>query len=139
MPILNFKEKGNLEINLCEIKPLRDMREIKGPIAELVKKENYLLGNQEDYIKAVITDEEEVFDAIGQLRRVYPNILKLEIKNSKMAVSLEDKETSLEEIKQKSELELFNEFYKMQNNLDLNDEQLDIMKKVIEEVRNEAD
>jgi exonuclease SbcD len=139
MPILDFKEKGNLEINLCEIKPLRDMREIKGPIAELVKKENYLLGNQEDYIKAIITDEEEVFDAIGQLRRVYPNILKLEIKNSKMAVSLEDKEASLEEIKQKSELELFNEFYKMQNNLELNDEQLDIMKKVIEEVRNEAD
>jgi exonuclease SbcD len=137
MPILDFKEKDNLEINLSEIKPLRDMREIKGPIEKLVSKEVYSLGNQEDYIRAIITNEDEVFDAIGQLRRIYPNILKLEIKNSKTEKNLEIQEASLEAVKEKTELELFNEFYKMQNNQDLNDEQLEIMKNIIEEIKSE--
>ena len=57
MPVLEFKEKGNLEINLEELVPLRDMREIKGPIEELTKKENYEGTNLEDYIKAVITND----------------------------------------------------------------------------------
>lgn len=64
MPILDFQEKGNLKIELEELVPLRDMREIKGPIEELTKKENYDGTNLEDYIKAVITNEEQVYDAL---------------------------------------------------------------------------
>ena len=64
MPILDFKEKGNFDINFEELVPLRDMREIKGPIEELVKKENYDGTNLDDYIKAVITNEEQVYDAM---------------------------------------------------------------------------
>ena len=64
MPILDFKEKDNLEIKLEELVPLRDMREIKGPIEELIKKENYEGTNLEDYIKAIITNEEQVYDAL---------------------------------------------------------------------------
>ena len=64
MPVLNFKEKGNLEIELEELVPLRDMREIKGPIEDLVKEENYEGTNLEDYIKAVVTNEEQVYDAL---------------------------------------------------------------------------
>ena len=64
MPIVEMKEKGNLEINLEELIPLRDMREIKGPIEELIKKENYDGTNLNDYIKAVITNEEQVYDAL---------------------------------------------------------------------------
>lgn len=138
VPIIDVKEKGNINIELIPLTPLRDMREIKGPIEELLKKENYETGNTNDYIKAVITNEEPVYDAIGQLRRIYPNTLKLEIRNSKTAISTEEQTVNIENVKEKSELELFCDFYKMQNNVELNDNQLEIIKNIILEAKHET-
>ena len=136
IPIIDFKEKGNINIKLVELTPLRDMREIKGPIEELTKKENYKNTNTEDYIKAIITNEEPVYDAIGQIRKVYPNVLKLEIQNSKSSVSQNDeKEKELQNIKNKSEVELFNEFYKFQNYTELNDEQTQVIENIVKEIK----
>lgn len=137
--IIDFKEKDELKFELKELKPLRDMREIKGPIEELTNPENYKGTNLEDYIKAIITNEEQVYDAIGQIRKIYPNTLKLEIKNSKVDINLEWSNSNLEAIKAKSELELFNDFYKMQNNVQLDEEQMKIMQEIIKEVSHEAD
>lgn len=138
MPIIEFKEKGNLDFTLEELIPLRDMREIKGPIEELTKNENYENTNLEDYIKAIVTNEEPVYDAIGQLRRIYPNVLKLEVKNSKNALSLEEQESNLEKVKNKTELELFKEFYKMQNNIELDEQSENIMKEIIKDETNKV-
>lgn len=136
IPIIDFKEKGNINIKLVELIPLRDMREIKGPIEELIQKENYKNTNTEDYIKAIITNEEPVYDAIGQIRKVYPNVLKLEIQNSKSSVSQNDeKEKELQNIKNKSEVELFNEFYKFQNYTELNDEQSQVIENIVKEIK----
>ena len=139
VPIIDMQEKGNIDIKLIPLKPLRDMREIQGPIEELVKKENYEIGNTDDYIKAVITNEEPVFDAIGQIRRIYPNTLKLEVRNSKTANRMQEQESNLENLKKKSELELFNDFYKFQNNVELDETQKKIVEDVIAEVKNETD
>ena len=138
IPIIDFKEKGNIDIDLQEIKPIRDLREIKGPLEELLKEENYKGTNQNDYIKAIITNENPVYDAIGQLRRVYPNVLKLEIRNSKTERQAEFNENSLEQLNKKTEIQLFNDFYKMQNNIDLNEEQIEIINKIVKEAKNEA-
>lgn len=138
VPIIDVKEKGNINIELVPLNPVRDMRELKGPIEELLKKENYETGNINDYIKAVITNEEPVYDAIGQLRRIFPNTLKLEIRNSKTARNAEEQTLNLENIKKKSELELFCDFYKAQNNVDLNNDQLEIIKNIISEVKHET-
>ena len=139
VPVIDFKEKGNIEINLKELVPLRDMREIKGPIEELLKKENYELGNVNDYIKAVITNEETVYDAIGQIRRIYPNTLKLEIRNSKTINGGQEQDLNLQKVKRKSELELFEDFYKSQNNVDLDEKQKEIIKDIISVVKDETD
>lgn len=138
IPIIDIKEKGNITINLLPLKPLRDMREIKGPIEELIKEENYKKGNLEDYIKAIITNEEPVYDAIGKIKKIYPNTLKLEIQNSKTINKNEEQNINLEELKKKSELELFSDFYKLQNNLELNEEQKEIVKNIISEVKHET-
>ncbi|MFR7545048.1 MAG: exonuclease SbcCD subunit D [Clostridia bacterium] len=138
IPIIDIKEKGNITINLLPLKPLRDMREIKGPIEELIKEENYKEGNLEDYIKAIITNEEPVYDAIGKIKKIYPNTLKLEIQNSKTINKNEEQNINLEELKKKSELELFSDFYKLQNNLDLNEKQKEIVKNIISEVKHET-
>lgn len=138
IPIIDIKEKGNITINLLPLKPLRDMREIKGPIEELIKEENYKEGNLEDYIKAIITNEEPVYDAIGKIKKIYPNTLKLEIQNSKTINKNEEQNINLEELKKKSELELFSDFYKLQNNFELNEEQKEIVKNIISEVKHET-
>ena len=137
LTIIDFKEKENLKIDLIPLKPLRDMRVIKGPIEELTKEENYSKTNREDYIRAIITNEEQVYDAIGQLRKIYPNVLRLDIENSKAKIDSETKLSDLDNIKKKDEVELFNEFYKYQNNQDLNEVQLEIIKNVIKEVKKE--
>ena len=139
VPIIDMKKKNNIDIKLIPLKPLRDMREIKGPIEELLKKENYEKGNTNDYIKAVITNEEPVFDAIGQIRRIYPNTLKLEIRNSKTMNGIQEQDLNLEKLKKKSELELFADFYESQNNVPLDENQKEIISKVIAEVKHETD
>lgn len=137
LTVIDFKEKENLKIDLIPLKPLRDMRVIKGPIEELTKEENYSKTNREDYIRAIITNEEQVYDAIGQLRKIYPNVLRLDIENYKAKIDSEAKLSDLDNIKKKDEVELFNEFYKYQNNQDLNEVQLEIIKNVIKEVKKE--
>ena len=134
--LINIKKDKKLEYKLIPLKPLRDMRIIEGPIEELLKKENYKGTNTEDYIKAIITNEEPIYDAIGQIRRVYPNTLSLEISNIKTSiqnVELED----IEKLKQKDEFELFDDFYEFQNNIRLDDEQRKIIKDIIEQSKNE--
>ena len=139
IPIIEIKEKNNLTIKLEESIPLRNMREIKGPIQELIKKENYEGTNLNDYIKAIITNEEPIYDAIGQIRKIYPNTLKLEIRNSKTINEVQEQNFNLENLKKKTELELFNDFYELQNNTKLDDGQIKILKNIISEVKNETD
>lgn len=134
VPVIDFNKKGNLTFKLEELKPLRDMREIKGPIEQLIAPENYEGTNRNDYIRAIITNEKPVYDAIGQIKKIYPNTLKLELRNSKTNINLEYDEVNLEKIKTKSEIELFDDFYKMQNNENLNEEQAKIMQSIIKEV-----
>lgn len=137
VPIIEYKEKGNLTIELIPLVPARDMRIIKGPIDELLKKENYLNTNLDDYIEAIITDEEPVYDAINRIRRVYPNTLKLDILNNRTRENEETHLESIEKIKEKTELELFNEFFKLQNNEEMNEKEEKIIKEIINELRKE--
>lgn len=77
MPVIEFGKKGELKIEYEPLKPLRDLREIKGrfyDILEMSKKDSY---NHEDYISIILTDETEVLDAISTLREVYPNVVSL--------------------------------------------------------------
>ena len=128
-------KNGKVDFKLEPLIPLRDMRKRQGPIEELVKKENYEGTNQQDYIKAIITNEEAIYDAIGQIRKIYPNTLSLDILNSKSYNSDMNIE-NFEKIKEKSEFELFNDFYEFQNSVRLDEEQSEIIKKVIEKTKN---
>lgn len=129
--LINIKSKKNIEYELIPLKPLRDMRIIKGPIEELLNKDNYKNTNTQDYIKAIITNEEAIYDAIGQIRRVYPNTLSLEISNIKSSIQNVELE-NIESLKQKGEFELFDDFYEFQNNVRLDGEQKEIIKEIIE-------
>lgn len=135
--LIDIKD-NKLSYELIPLKPLRDLREIKGPIDELIKKENYKETNTNDYIKAIITDEEPGYEPLARIRSVYPNTLKLEIRNSKTINNTLELER-IEKLKEKSVLELFNDFYKYQNNIDMNKEEEKIIKNIIKESEGEIE
>lgn len=132
--LIDVNGKDKIEYKLIPLKPLRDMRVIKGPIEELLKEENYKDTNTQDYIKAIITNDEAVYDAIGQIRRVYPNTLSLEIRNIKSNIQDVELE-NMENLKMKDELEVFDDFYEFQNGVRLEEEQKEIMREIIKQAK----
>lgn len=107
---IEMGEKGDVSVRAIGMEPLRDMRVIKGRLEDLIKSEVYSLGNVEDYIMAVLTDRQEVYDAIGKLRAVYPNILKIEMEGFEREAG-EDRSSAADEFVKKDPVELFCEFY----------------------------
>jgi len=110
------------------------MREIKGPLEELVRVGTSLPEISQDYIRAILTNEDEVYDAIGQLRQVYPNMMRIDFENSRSRQDTNSKTAASGDVARKSPLELFGEFYIKQNNLDMSQEQCYILQKIIEQI-----
>ncbi|MEE0567844.1 exonuclease SbcCD subunit D [Clostridium sp.] len=110
IPVIDINKDKNLKVELIEIKPLRDLRVIRGPIDELLNRENHQGTNLNDYVFAEITDEGEILDAISKLRAVFPNIMGLRMVNTSLGI--ENSKTSAgDNFREKSLDELFGEFY----------------------------
>ena len=130
--ILDFKDKENIEYSKIPLTPLRDMREIRGTYDELTLKSSYESTNTEDYLHITLTDEEDIPDAIGKLRSIYPNIMKLDYDNLRTRGSgIVD---AIENIESKSPFELFADLFKQQNNQDMSEEQEEIMRNLIDKI-----
>lgn len=108
-----------VRIGTIPLVPLRDLREIRGPLEELVKPEVAGAADAGDYLHVTLTDQGEILDAIGKLRAVYPNIMRLDFER-RDAGQIREEEIRLEE---KTPQELFAEFYEKQNGVPLSGEQ----------------
>lgn len=105
--------------------PLRDLRVIRGPLAQLTA-----LGERsEDYIEAVLTDEESLADPLGELRQIYPNLMRLTFDNRR--TQAQEGPGAAEKVREKTALELFSEFYEAQNGLPLEGEQTGILTEIL--------
>lgn len=119
--IVEIGEKGKVNIREKLLTPKHDLREIKGDYATLSSKAFYEGTVTEDYIHAILTDEDDVFDAMGKLRVIYPNLMDISYDNER---TRENRQlTNIEEIEQKSPLQLFETFFETQNNQPMSDEQ----------------
>lgn len=130
--VVDIKEKGNIDIREVMLTPRRDLREIKGSYEDITNRKNYEGTNVDDYVHIVLTDEEDVIDAIGKLRTIYPNIMKLSYDNKRTREN--NVLTEAGAIEEKSPLELFEDFYSMQNNVSMSPWQTDYVKELIEEI-----
>lgn len=130
--ILDFNDKENIEYSKIPLTPLRDMREIRGTYYELTLKSSYESTNTEDYLHITLTDEEDIPDAIGKLRSIYPNIMKLDYDNLRTRGS--GTVDAIENIESKSPFELFADLFKQQNNQDMSEEQEEIMRNLIDKI-----
>ena len=131
--IVELKEKGNLSVDTIPLKPMRDMVELKGKYDEIMLRDFYKdTSYQEDYVHITLTDEDDIPDAIGKLRTVYHNLMKLDYDN--LRTRNMNSIDGAENVEKKSPYEHFSEFYEKQNNQPMNDNQSDFMKKLIEEI-----
>ena len=130
--LVDLGVKGNLNVETISLKPLRDMRAIKGTYRELMSKSFYDRMNTEDYLHITLTDEDEPFEVISRLRKVYPRVMQVDFCNSR---TRNRQEPVLDELTVKQDpLSLFADFYRMQNGRDLSEKQENYLKKQIEEI-----
>jgi exonuclease SbcD len=125
--VVNLGSKGELELQLRPLTPLHDLRQMRGTFAQL-----YQEPASDDYLHIILTDEEDVPEAVGKLRQIYPNLMKLSYDNTRTRVNqIID---GAEDVQRKSPLELFEELYALQNNQPMCDEQRSFTKELIESI-----
>ena len=130
--VVELMEKGRTDIRTIPLKPLRDLREIRGSYEEITARKYWENTETEDYLHVTLTDEEDIPEAIRKLRVIYPNIMKLDYDNRRTR-SFASIEMS-EKPEEKTPLQLFEELYRLQNNQDLGEEQRAYLTRLVEEI-----
>ena len=130
--IAELDAKGAVSVRTIPLKPDHDLREIKGTYDELMKKENYAGTATDDFLHIILTNEDDVPDAMRKLKTVYPNILRLDYDNArtKSGGAVE----ALPEAETKTPMELVSEFYAMQNGQPMNEAQSEYIQRLAETV-----
>ena len=120
------EKKADGVVDVCigtrELRPLHDMREIRGSYEELTLRANYEGTATDDYIHATLTDEIEIPDAARHLQVIYPNLMKLDYDNARTRGQGSER-LELEQLEEKSPLDLFSELFEKQNHKDMTEEQ----------------
>lgn len=131
--VIELYEKGNLHIHTVPLKPLHDLVELKGTY-DTVTARSFYEGTswQEDYTHITLTDEEDIPDAIGKLRAIYHHLMKLDYDNKRTHSSSEI--TADLAVEEKTPIQLFSDFYELQNNQPLNEEQATFLNELIETI-----
>lgn len=119
--VVKLGAKGNVSVSALPLTPRRDMREIRGTYIELTLRDSYAGTDTEDYIHAVLTDENDIPNAFARLRSIYPNLMKLDYDNlrtrSSAVIAAEERHRTM------TGAELFAELYEKQNGQKMSDEQ----------------
>ncbi len=101
--IVDFGAKGNVDVKMIPVKPLRDMRVIRGDYETLMSPAFYGKEKRDDYLKVVLTDHHDIPEAMGRLSSVYSQIMVLEYERLKKEMYASDVERVVQEVKQPGE------------------------------------
>ena len=131
--VVELSEKGTVSYRTVELIPKHDFVELKGTYDKLTSRTTYDKTSwQEDYTHITLTDEEDIPDAVRKLRTVYHRLMKLDYDNKRTASNKNAAEASSEEFA--SPLELFSNFYRLQNNQSMSDEQESCIKELVDKI-----
>lgn len=131
--VVELAEKGSVAIRTVPLVPKRDMSELRGAYNELMLRENYE-GKpfRNDYLRITLTDEEDIPNAVNNLRTVYPYIMRLDYDNRRTRT--ESHVDGAEQVERKRPLTLFEEFYESQNGQTMSEEQRSFAKQLMERI-----
>ena len=130
--VVTLQEKGNLHLHTIPLVPRHNLRELRGCFAQLTHTEYYSAQVRDDYLHIILTDEEDVPEAVGRLRIIYPNLMKLSYDNTRTRTH--QCIDGAEHVQHKSPLQLFAELYQQQNNQPMSHVQHTYMQALFETV-----
>ncbi len=135
--IVEINKNGDISVKQAVLHPLHDMREIRGTYDEVMSFQCRETGRCDDYIRVVLTDEEDIQDVVAKLRTVYPNLLRLTYDNTRTREYRTVETGADEEMGALLAEDVFAELYEMQNNASPSAEMMEIVKKMFEDIRSE--
>ncbi len=97
---------GGVRTERVRLSPRRDVRRLEGLLADLLASPDERI--RDDYLCVSLLDRGPVLDAIGRLRRVYPNVLHIE----RPLIAPEGKGIAPGRPGRKTEVELFDAFFR---------------------------
>jgi len=132
--VLELKEKGDISLRCVPLKPKHDMVEIRGKYADITLKKFYENTTYTtDYMHITLTDEMDIPDALGKLRTVYKNLLKLDYDNTRTRSASEISTAAVDV----PPIKLFADFYRQQNNVPMTDKQSDFVSSLLDKLTEE--
>lgn len=132
--VVELGEKGTLDVRTVPLIPKRDMVELRGSFAQVRSPEFYGQVDRDAYVRVILTDEDDIYDAMGQLRPIYPNLMGLDYDNLRTrsgAVELEEADVK------RDPLELFADFYQQQNHRPMSEEQCRYLAELLKTIQEE--
>jgi exonuclease SbcD len=127
--------RAALQVREVSLKPLHDVREIRGTFAELVSPEfrnaQVAAGNKlDDFVYVKLTDENDVPDAAQKLRGIYPNLMMLDYDNER--TRNQQIAVGVEAVEKKSPMELFVDFFYEMNRIKMNREECEFVQGIVD-------
>ena len=131
--VVTLGEKGNVQVRTAALTPLRELREIRGSYDELTARSFYEHTTyRSDYLHLILTDEQDVFDAMSRLRTIYPYLMTLDYDNARTRAA--GGMSVPAETERRTPLELFEALYTRQNHQPMSEVQRAYIAQLMEQI-----
>ncbi len=131
--VVTLGEKGDVQVRTVALTPLRELREIRGSYDELTARSFYEHTTyRSDYLHLILTDEQDVFDAMSRLRTIYPYLMTLDYDNARTRAA--GGMSVPAETERRTPLELFETLYQRQNHQPMSEVQRAYIAQLMEQI-----
>lgn len=131
--VVTLGEKGDVQVRTVALTPLRELREIRGGYDELTARSFYEHTTyRSDYLHLILTDEQDVFDAMSRLRTIYPYLMTLDYDNARTRAA--GGMSVPAETERRTPLELFEALYQRQNHQPMSEVQREYIAQLMEQI-----
>lgn len=131
--VVTLGEKGDVQVRTVALTPLRELREIRGSYDELTARSFYEHTTyRSDYLHLILTDEQDVFDAMSRLRTIYPYLMTLDYDNARTRAA--GGMSVPAETERRTPPELFEALYQRQNHQPMSEVQRAYIAQLMEQI-----
>lgn len=131
--VVTLGEKGDVQVRTVALTPLRELREIRGSYDELTARSFYEHTTyRSDYLHLILTDEQDVFDAMSRLRTIYPYLMTLDYDNARTRAA--GGMSVPAETERRTPPELFEALYQRQNHQPMSEVQREYIAQLMEQI-----
>lgn len=132
--IITLKEKGDITVTKESLKPVHDMRKIRGTMEQILQAAS---GTRDmDYIQISLTDEDELYNPMEMLRSVYPNVMELIL--TKNLVREEQQNEKRQADRSRTPMQMFEDFYREVRREEMDEARKDLILEIMKEAEEEC-